>query len=108
MGNSIHGSSVAPQPTRNLTFGSAIEAAKHGSKIQREGWNGKGMFIVMQKGYPNRIACNKNTSEAFGIPEGTEIKVTPYLMMRAADGTLVTGWLASQTDILSEDWCIIS
>lgn len=93
--------------TDGLTFGLALEAAKSGKKVARSGWNAKGMFIVVQKGYPNGIDCNKNTSEAFGIPIGTIIKVTPYLMMKAADGTLVTGWLASQTDMLSEDWIIV-
>jgi len=96
------------QQSTHLDFGGAIRAMKNGEKVCREGWNGKGMFITMQKGYPNGIACNKNTSEAFGIPEGTEIFVTPYLMMRAADRTLVTGWLASQTDMLAEDWRIVS
>lgn len=87
-----------------MNFGEALELMKQGKKVCRSGWNGKGMFIVRQKGYPDGIACNKNTAEAFGIEEGTIIKVTPYLMMKAADGTLVTGWLASQTDMLAEDW----
>lgn len=94
------------QPKR-MTFGMALECLKIGRHVQREGWNGKGMFVFMQKGYPDGIPANKNTSEALGIEEGTEIKVTPYLMMRAADGTLVTGWLASQTDMLSEDWEVL-
>lgn len=88
----------------NMGFDFAILALKAGKKVARKGWNGKGMFIFMQKGYPDGIPANKNTSEALGIAEGTEIKVTPYLMMKAADGTLVTGWLASQTDMLAEDW----
>lgn len=70
-----------------MTFGQAIEYAKQGKKIQRTGWNGKGMFVVYQKGYPEGIPANKNTAEAFGIEEGELFKVRPYLQMRCADGT---------------------
>ena len=92
----------------NLTFGDALIALKDGKKVARTGWNGKGMFIFRQKRYPEGIAANKNTAEALGVKKGTQIKVTPYLMMKAADGTLITGWLASQTDILAEDWTILN
>lgn len=93
---------------QNLDFSTALKAAKAGKHIARKGWNGKNMFVFYQKGYPDGIALNKNTAEATGIPEGTVVKITPYLMMKAADGSLVTGWLASQTDMLAEDWNIIN
>src|SRR4051812_3204768 len=51
--------------TSAMNFGLALEALKQGKKAARSGWNGKGMFIVRQKGYPDGIECNKNTSEAF-------------------------------------------
>lgn len=86
-----------------MKFGEAIEKAKEGKKITREGWNGKGMFVVVQKGYPQGIPCNKQTAEAFGYEEGSLFKVRPYLQMRCADGTHQM-WLASQSDILEEDW----
>lgn len=69
----------------------------------RLGWNGKGMYIVYQKGYPNGIPINQNTASATGLPEGTVCKFLPYIIMRTADGSFVP-WLASQTDILSNDW----
>lgn len=72
-------------------------------KIWRKGWNGKDMYVVRQAGYPNGIAINANTSKAIGQPEGTVCRFSPYLMMRAADGSFVP-WLASQTDILADDW----
>lgn len=89
-----------------MTFGLAIEAAKKGKRIARAGWNGKGMFVVYQKGYPDGIPCNKNTAEAFGYKEGDLFKCRPYLQMRCADGSHQM-WLASQSDILEEDWQII-
>lgn len=89
-----------------MNFGQALEAVKEGGKITRVGWNGKGMFVVYQKGYPDGIPCNKQTAEAFGYEEGSLFKVRPYLQMRCADGTHQM-WLASQSDLLADDWEIV-
>lgn len=89
-----------------MNFGLAIEAAKKGAKITRRGWNGKGMWVVYRTGYPDGIPCNKNTAEAVGIPEGSLFKVRPYLQMKCVDGSFQM-WLASQSDILAEDWEIV-
>ena len=90
----------------NQNFGQAIEALKQGKRVARQGWNGKGMFVVYQKGYPDGIPCNKNTAEAFGLREGDLFRVRPYLQMRCADGSHQM-WLASQSDILEEDWVLV-
>ena len=89
-----------------MDFGSPIKELKNGKKLARKGWNGKGMFIVYQKGYPDGIPCNKQTAEAYGYEEGTLFKCRPYIQMRCADGTHQM-WTASQTDILSEDWEVV-
>lgn len=86
-----------------MNFSDALTALKAGSRVTRSGWNGHGMFVVLQKGYPDGIAINKNTAEATGIPEGAVCRFGPYLMMKTADGTFVP-WLASQTDLLADDW----
>jgi hypothetical protein len=93
-------------PIDNMTFGMAIEALKNGYKVARAGWNGKGMFVVYQKGYPEGIPCNKQTAEAYGYNEGDLFKCRPYMQMRCADGTHQM-WLASQSDILENDWYIV-
>ena len=90
-----------------MNFGLAIEAAKKGHKITRRGWNGKGMWVVYRTGYPEGIPCNKNTADAVGIPEGSLFKVRPYLQMKCVDGSFQM-WLASQSDILADDWEIVS
>lgn len=89
-----------------LNFGLALEAAKKGAKISRKGWNGKGMWVVYRTGYPEGIPCNKNTADAVGIPEGTLFKVQPYLQMKCVDGSFQM-WLASQSDMLADDWVIV-
>lgn len=78
----------------NMTFGIAIEAMKKGKKVARRGWNGKGMYIYMSEG--QNIDINDKT-----------VKFNPHIDMKAADDSIVIGWLASQTDILAEDWMIV-
>lgn len=84
-------------------FSWALGALKNGHKLSRSGWNGKEMFIVYQAGYPKGIAINRNTANATGLPEGTICKFQPYIMMKTADNTFVP-WLASQSDLLANDW----
>ena len=84
-------------------IGQAVKEMQDGRKLQRKGWNGKGMYIVYQKAYPEGIPINKNTANATGIPEGTVCKFLPYIMMRTASGEFVP-WLCSQTDLLAMDW----
>jgi Protein of unknown function (DUF2829) len=86
-----------------MDFSEALTALKQRRRLTRTGWNGKGMFVVWQAGYPEGIGINRNTAEATGIPEGTVCNFRPYLMMRTVDGEFVP-WVASQTDLLAEDW----
>lgn len=88
-----------------LTFGQAIEALKQGSKVARKGWNGKDMFIfyVPANSYPangNKNGTMKGYFKDDLVPYGA------YIAMKTAQNNVVP-WLASQTDVLSEDWAII-
>lgn len=86
-----------------MSFGSALERLKSGHKLAREGWNGKGMFIYLVDG--SRFAVNR--APLLGIyPEGTVIDYRPHIDMRTADGSCVP-WVASQTDILADDWTVV-
>ncbi len=96
----------AYRKTDGLSFGLALEAMKKGCKVSRTGWNGPGMWAVMQKGYPNGININKNTAEATGIPEGTLMKFRPYFMLFTAQGDFAH-WVPSGSDILADDWQIV-
>ena len=87
----------------SLNFGQALEHLKAGGKVARVGWNGKGMWLALQRGYPDGVAINKNTADATGLSEGTVCKFLPYIIMKTATGEFVP-WLASQTDVLAEDW----
>jgi hypothetical protein len=89
-----------------LNFGIALESCKQGSKIARAGWNGKGMFVVYQKGYPQGIPSNKQTAEAWGLNEGDLFICNPYLQIKCADGSH-SMWTPSINDTLAEDWMVI-
>jgi len=89
----------------NRGFEWALTQLRQGHRVERSGWNGKGMFIVLQKGYPDGIPINENTAECTSIPRGTVCKFLPYIMMKTADKDVsFVPWLASQTDILALDW----
>ena len=94
------------QSTYDMNFGDALVLLKQGKRVARKGWNGKNMSVAYQKGYPDGIPCNKNTAQAWGMEEGELFKCRPYLQMRCADGTFQM-WLASQSDILADDWYIV-
>lgn len=89
-----------------LSFGQAIEALKSGKKVARSGWNGVGMFVVYQKGYPDGIPCNKQTAEAWGLNEGDLFVCNPYLQIKCANGSH-SMWVPSINDCLTEDWMIV-
>lgn len=84
-------------------FAWALEELRSGERVQREGWNGRGMYVTLQAGYPNGIPINANTADAIGEPEGTIHRFQPYFMLRTVDGSFVP-WTASTADILAEDW----
>jgi hypothetical protein len=86
-----------------LTFGQAVEALKVGQKVAREGWNGKGMFLFLVPGSQFQV----NRPPLLGIyPEGTTINYHPHIDMKTAQDTVVP-WLASQTDVLADDWMLV-
>lgn len=71
-----------------MNFGVAIAAMKQGNRVQRVGWNGKGMWVAIQGPYA-------------GSPMDH-----PYIFMSTVDGTRIP-WLASQADMLAVDWASI-
>lgn len=87
----------------NMDFSEALRHVKLGNKICRDGWNGRGMFVVYQKGYPDGIPCNKQTAEAWGMNEGDLFKCRPYLQIKNVDGSH-SMWVPSIGDVLATDW----
>jgi len=87
----------AYRETDGMTFGLAVEVLKKGGKVARKGWNGKGIFIELQ------------------CPDAHSKMTHPYIYIDTtglqtdnefAPKNLVP-WLASQTDMLAEDWIVV-
>lgn len=102
---------AAGRPVDGITFGMAIEAMKAGKKVARAGWNGKGMWLCIPlvegpKEIPSTGIWGKPNAD-YAEQNGGTVKVMPYITMKAADGSIVMGWLASQTDMLADDWVIV-
>jgi hypothetical protein len=93
----------AYRSTSGLSFGLAVESLRKGLKVARAGWNGKGMFLFLVAGSTFTV----NRAPLLGIyPAGTVINYCPHIDMKTSDDKIVP-WLASQTDILADDWCIV-
>lgn len=78
----------------HMTFGDALAALKSGQKVQRDGWNGKGLWLELQ------------------VPDAYSKMTLPYIFMSyPSDAKITPGarvpWLASQTDMLAEDWRVV-
>ena len=101
-----------------MDFGEAIKHLKAGRRVARSGWNGKGMWIALTPG--SIITLDKARAGAAQMVaddlmrndhlnshprlQDRSMVIGAHIDMRAADGSLVIGWLASQTDMLAEDW----
>lgn len=89
----------AYQPLTALSFGHAVQAMKEGCRVARSGWNGKGMWLslVLKDGW---------TAVIITTPSDPDLKYLSWIGMKTADNKFVP-WLASQTDILADDWQIV-
>lgn len=91
------------KPCLFVDLGWALEQLRAGHRVRRTGWNGTGMFLVRQAGYPQGIGANANTANAFGVSEGSAMRFRPYIVISPPDKFIVP-WVCSQTDLLGEDW----
>ena len=86
----------------SMSFSDALEALKAGRRVARTGWNGKNMFLFLVPGSTFTV----NRAPLLGIyPEGTVVDYHAHIDMKTAQGYVVP-WLASQADLLADDWAI--
>ncbi len=92
----------------DLNFGEAIEALKRGQRVTRSGWNGRGMYLWLLPAAKVKAEwCREPHLKAVAEANGGEIEALGSIRMMTADKKVLTGWLASQSDMLSEDWQIL-
>ena len=72
-----------------MDFGTALEILKGGGKVSRDGWNAPNQWLALQ------------------VPDENSKMRKPYIYISPVDGEFVP-WLASQTDMLAEDWTVVS
>lgn len=91
-----------------MNFGEALSLLKSGKKVAREGWNGKGMWLVL---VPGTKSVNFTEGSAYmkaGLVSG---EILPHIDMYTvnAEGrrAMLPGWLASQSDMLADDWSVV-
>ncbi|MFT3964139.1 DUF2829 domain-containing protein [Propionivibrio sp.] len=87
----------------DMDFGMALDALKAGKKVCRAGWNGKGMWLQLVVPHSNRPP-QAPTAMVLSLPD--DVDTLPWIGMKTADDKFVP-WLASQTDMLSEDWMVV-
>jgi hypothetical protein len=97
-----------------MDFGDAIRALKHGRRVARRGWNGKGMWVVLMPELhlpPHNVqspGAKVNDRTAKWIGEDQPLNCRPYIAMFNAQKEWQPGWLASQADMLADDWMEIA
>ena len=94
---------------QNKTFGDAIEALKQNKRVARAGWNGKNMFLFLLPAgtVPTKAIQDPNLRQVIESQlNGETFEALGTIRMFTADKKILTGWLASQTDMLAEDWVI--
>ena len=89
-------------------FGFAIQSLKEGKRVTRKGWNGKGMFLWLKPATTVKSDwCKDPKLKELVDANGGEMEALGTICMKTADNKILTGWLASQTDMLSEDWEVL-
>jgi hypothetical protein len=91
----------AYRETSGMSFGLAIEAMKQGHRVSRAGWNGKGMWLAHIAGWSWGVDPTVNKPMA-----AHSLDPAPWIGMKTVDDKFVP-WLASQTDMLAEDWVVV-
>ena len=96
----------------NMNFGEALEAMKAGKRVTRAGWNGKGMYLwLMPSATLKSEWCREPHLKELADANGGEIEALGTIRMYTVNAhgrrAVLTGWLASQSDLLAEDWAIL-
>lgn len=117
---------IKTEASNTFSFSEAIKELKVGKKVARLGWNGNGMYLILQQGYP--VNGHLNPSDPYepipeltpdgkpNITQGNAGQMLSHILMKTAGDSKYWGigysdyvpWLASQTDILADDWIVIN
>lgn len=92
---------------QNGNFGEALEELKAGRKVWREDWNGEGMWLILVHG--QHVPLKESSPYEWALNTETQsqshVTICSHIDMHTAQGEMQPGWLASQADMLANDWC---
>lgn len=89
-----------------MNFGQAVERLKEDRKVARQGWNGKGQWVVLMPAlFLDSSIVNGRTSKHLG--KGVDLDSQPYFALHTAQGKWQPGWVPSTSDVLAEDWEVV-
>lgn len=89
-----------------MDFGQALAALKDGARVTREGWNGEGQWLILVPGSTITVAADRPLGKAVPSLVGQPVEYRPHIDIRTV-GTELVPWVASQTDLLAEDWVVV-
>ena len=84
-----------------MNFGDALAAVKDGHAVARKGWNGTGQFVYLISARDLQVGLKYGYGEYEGEPVFTDV-----LAIRTTHNQIQVGWLASQSDMLANDWYV--
>jgi hypothetical protein len=85
---------------KKMSFGLAIEAVKRGAKIARAGWNGKNQYVEL-------MYCVSYKNSADEVVNANHCNIGNKALAFVGTSGVQIGWLASQADMLADDWMIV-
>lgn len=88
-----------------MEFGAALAALKDGKRVTRAGWNGPGQWLVLVPGSTITVEIGRPLGNAAPELVGQQVSYLPHVDMKTAQGSIVP-WLASQSDLLADDWAV--
>ena len=109
----IFAATYTPAIREGMPFGAALEALKNGERVARAGWNGKGMYLwLLPAAVVKAEWCREPHLKEVAEANGGEIEALGSIRMYTVNAhgrrAVLTGWLASQTDMLSSDWVVVA
>lgn len=90
-----------------MNFGTALELLWLGHRVCRDGWNGKGMWLVLVPGSTITVSAGRPLGDAAPELVGQSVEYRPHIDMMTVDGEIVP-WVASQSDLLADDWADVT
>lgn len=89
-----------------MDFGQALKAVKDGKAVTRAGWNGQGMWLHLVPGSAFQVEADRPIGKVAPHLVGSMVAYRGHIDMKTVDGQFVP-WVASQTDLLAEDWSVV-